>query len=276
MKTLSSVNKIQGVLDRLTRKWWLYILFLLLFFLPSYAERSYDPRQSSGLVGEVLSNPIINTFPILGPISKLIPVILITALFISGNKARRLFNIYVAVLYLAIALFQNSAITESHGLVVLTGNLMLILVVSLVWMWEVAAERNDFSPRKIPLWKWWVAPVVLLPLLAPVNSTSLSPDFNLAGMLTNSSGLTYCFMTPVILAVLSLFHPTVNQPVLRVSSFVGILFGAINMLMWFVMEPWGWWMGVLHIPLVVLSIFTFVFSHRNNKRESSLAIDGAA
>jgi hypothetical protein len=274
MNTQSRVNKIQGVLDRLTRKWWLYILFLLLFFLPSYAEQSYDPRQSSDLVGEVLSNPIINTSPILGPVAKLIPIILIAAVFISGNKARRLFNFYVAILYIAIALFQNSAITESHGLVVLTGNLMLILVVSLVWIWEVAAERNDFSTRKIPLWKWWVAPVVLLPFLAPVNSTSLSPDFNLAGMLTNSSGLTYCFMTPVILAVLSLFHPTVNLPVLRVSSYVGILFGAINMLMWFVMEPLGWWMGVLHIPLVVLSIYTFMLSLRINKRESSFAING--
>ena len=275
MKTQSIENRIQRFLDRLTRKWWLYILFLLLFFLPSYAERSYDPRQSSDLVGEVLSNPIINTFPILGPIAKLIPVILIATVYISGNKTRWLFNIYVAILYLAIALFQNSAITKSHGLVVLTGNVILILVVSLVWMWEVAAERNDFSPRKFPLWKWWVAPVVLLSFLAPVNSTSLSPDFNLAGMLTNSSGLTYCFMTPVILAVLSLFHPTVNLPVLRVSSFVGILFGAINLLMWFVMEPLGWWMGLLHIPLVVLSIYTFAVSHRINKRESSLAIDSA-
>jgi len=275
MKTLSRVNKIQGFLDRLTRKWWLYILFLLLFFLPSYAERSYDLRQSSDLVGEVLSNPIINTHQILGPIAKLIPVFLIPAVFITGNKARRLFNIYVAILYLVIALFQNSAITESHGLVVLTGNLILILVVSLVWMWEVAAERNDFSPRKLPLWKWWVAPVVLLPFLAPVNSTSLSPDFNLVRMLSNSSGLTFCFMTPVILAVLSLFHPTVNLPVLRVSSFVGIMFGAINMLMWFVMKPWGWWMGVLHIPLVVVLLYTFVLSHRMNKRGSSLAIDGS-
>lgn len=274
MKTQSRVNKIQGVLDRLTRKWWLYILFLLLFFLPSYAERSYDPRQSSDLVREVLSNPIINTYPILNPIAKIIPVIIIAAVFMSGNKARRLFNIYVAVLYLIIAFFQNSAITASHGLVILTGNLILILVVSLAWMWEVAAERNDFSPRKLPLWKWWVAPVVLLPFLAPVNSTSLSPDFNLSGMLANSSGLTYCFMTPVILAVLSLFHPTVNPAGLRISSFVGILFGAINMLTWFVFQPQGWWMGVLHIPLVVLSLYTFTLSQRMNKGETSLAIDG--
>lgn len=275
MNTRSRVNKIQGALDRLTRKWWLYILLMLLFFLPSYAERSFDPRQSSDLVGEVLSNPIINTNPILGPIAKLIPVVLIAAIFLSGNRARRLFNSFVALLTLAIALFQNSAITKGHGLVVLTGNLILILVVSFAWMWEVAAERNDFSPRKFPLWKWWVAPVTLLPFLAPVNSISLSPDFNLAGMLTNSSGLTYCFITPVVLAVLSLFHPTVNLPVLRISSFIGILFGAINMLMWFVMEPLGWWMGILHIPLVILSLYTFVLSHRIGKSESSLAIDSA-
>ena len=77
-------------------------------------------------------------------------------------------------------------------------------------------------------------------------------------MLSNEAGLTCCMMTPVVLAVLTLFHPTVNLAVLRVSSFMGMLLGAVNMIVWFFVQPWGWWMGVMHIPLVVISVYGFV------------------
>lgn len=80
-------------------------------------------------------------------------------------------------------------------------------------------------------------------------------------LLTNEAGLTFCMMTPVVLAVLTLFHPTINPAVLRVSSFAGVLLGTANMIVWFAVESWGWWMGVLHIPLVVLSIYAFVIAH---------------
>ena len=33
------------------------------------------------------------------------------------------------------------------------------------------------------------------------------------------------------------------------------------MIVWFAVQPWGWWMGVLHIPLVVISIYAFVLAH---------------
>jgi hypothetical protein len=68
-------------------------------------------------------------------------------------------------------------------------------------------------------------------------------------------------LTPVVLAVLTLFFPTVNPVVLRILSFVGILIGGVNMIVWFVMETWGWWIGVLHLPLVVLSMYAFVLAH---------------
>jgi hypothetical protein len=268
MGSQPKIVRLQEKLDRITKKWWLYLLLLLVFFFPTYAQRSYDPRQSTELIGQVLSAPLITTYSVLNPIAKIIPVVLIGGLFLYGNKVRRAFNIYVAVLYLALSLFQSSAVTKSHGLVILTGNLVLVLVVALVWMWEVVAERNSFAPRKRPLWKWWVAPLVVLPFLAPVNPSTLSPDFSLAGLLTNEAGLIYCMMSPVFLAVLILFHPTVNLAVLRVSGFAGMLFGVVNMIMWFVLEPWGWWMGVLHIPLVVLSVYAFVISLVGPERES--------
>jgi hypothetical protein len=258
---MSTKSRIQEALDKLTTKWWLYILFLLLFFLPSYAEKSYDPRQSVNLISQVLSAPLINTFPVLMPLAKVIPAVLIVGLWVFGNKLRRAFNIYVALLYLALALLQTSAFTDTYGLVVITGNLALILIVSLFWGWEAVAEKNNFSVINHPLWKWWVAPLAVVSFLAPVDTSTMTPNFNLVSLLTNEAGLTYCMMTPVVLAVLVLYHPEANPAVLRISSFVGILFGAVNMVVWFVVESWGWWMGVLHLPLVIISVYGFVLAH---------------
>jgi hypothetical protein len=261
MSTRSRQESFQGLLEGLTKKWWLYLLLFLLFFIPSQAERGIDPRDSIDLIRQVLSNPLIYTYPLLMPIAKAIPVVLIGGLLVLGNRMRRAFNLYVALLYLALAIFQTIAITERYGLAVITGNLALVLVVAFAWMWEVVVEKNDFSPRRRRWWQWWVVPVGAMALLAPVDAGTMTADFGLLQMLSNEAGLTCCMMTPVILAVLILFYPTVNAVVLRVSSFMGLLLGAVNMIVWFVVEPWGWWMGIMHIPLLVISLYGFVLGH---------------
>lgn len=272
MSTQPKKQRIQGRLDAVTKKWWPYPLLMLLFFIPTYATRSYDPRQSVDLIGQVLAAPLIFAFPVLMPIAKIVIVVLSVGVLVYGNKLRRAFNVYAAALYLALALFQTAAVTDTYGLVVISGNMALILVVALVWVWEVVAERNDFRARKRPLWRWWVAPLAVVSLLSPVDTSTMSPDFSLVRLLTNEAGLTFCMMTPVVLAVLTLFHPTVNPAVLRISSFAGVLLGVVNMIVWFAMQSWGWWMGVLHIPLVVISIYAFALAHVKMAGESSSTI----
>jgi hypothetical protein len=251
-------EKIRVRLDRVTRKWWWYLFLVLLFFIPPSAAQGYRSGSSMDLIEEVLSDPLIYAYPVLMPIAKVIAAVLVVAVIILGNRMRRVFNGYVALLYIALACLQSTALTDQYGLVILSGNLALILVVALLWVWELFAERNDFAPRERPLWKWWVAPLALLALLGPVDASTMTPDFRLARLLTSESGLTYCMMTPVILAVATLYHPTVNLPLVRVSGFVGIVFGVMNLVTWFILEPWGWWMGVLHIPLLTISTYAFV------------------
>lgn len=216
---------------------------------------------------QALSNPLIYSIPILFPIAKAIPVLLIVGLIILGNRTRRAFNIYTALLFLAVAISQNSGQTETYGLVITFGNLIMVLFIALVWILEIFAERNDFEPRRIPLWRWWVVPIATFVLLAPVDSSTLSPDFNPVRLLTSESGLTNCMMIPVILAILTLYYPTVNLSVLRIMSFIGIYFGIMNVVTWFFILSYGWWMGVLHVPLVTLSIYAFVLGHLKIEQE---------
>jgi len=265
MRAQPRTASIQASLDTVTKKWWLYLLLLLLFFVPTYASKSYDPEKSIDLIGQVLSAPLIYGLPILMPVAKLVPLALAVGVLLYGNRMRRPFNVYVAVLYLALAFLQTSAVTDTYGLVVISGNLALVLIVAVLWVWEVVAEKNDFKSVRRPKWRWWVAPLAAISLLAPVDATTMSPDFAPLRLITNEAGLTYCMMTPVVLAVLTLFHPSVNPAVLRVSSFAGMLLGAVNMIVWFGLESWGWWMGVMHIPLVLISVYAFALSHASTE-----------
>jgi hypothetical protein len=255
-------------MDRLTKKWWFYLLLLSPIFIRPYASQPYDPRQTMDVIMQALSKPLIYRFPILFPISKAIPLILIIGLFVFGNRMRRAFNLYAGLLFLTIAIFQNAGQTEAYGLVVCTGNLILILGLALSWLWEVFAGQNDFEPRKHPLWRWWSVPLAAFALLAPIDSITLAPDFRLTRLLTSESGLTGCMMIAVILSVLILYFPTVNLALLRIMSFVGIYFGIINVVIWFVVNPSGWWMGVLHIPLLTISVYAFILGLRKTENRS--------
>ncbi len=64
-------------LDGLTRRWWFFVLMAMLFFVPSYSARPYDPRVTSDLVTAVLSQPLISTWSRLFPAFKIAPMLLI-------------------------------------------------------------------------------------------------------------------------------------------------------------------------------------------------------
>ncbi len=273
-----ALDKIQAALDRLTRRWWFYVLLLVVFFLPLSAEKSYDPRQTSAVIAEVMPNGIIYSLPVLWPAFKVIPLLLLAALVFLRQRVARVFAIYVALLSVLLPFGQSIAHTPHYGLVIMWGNLVLYLVVALFWAWEAAAGRNDFSAVR-PNWRrFWVAPLAALAFWFPANTAGPvpRPDFSPLLLLANEAGLTYCLITPVFLAVLVLAHPRVNRPVMRAAAFAGLLTGLMNVLQWFILMPAAWWMGVLHLPLVLISAFALVLAGRGESREARLKIaDGA-
>jgi hypothetical protein len=89
------LEKAQGKLEIITRKWWLYLSLLLPILAGTYSSKDYDVRQSMDVIMDSLANPFIYRFPILFPIAKIVPIILIGGLMILGNRLRRAFNIYI-------------------------------------------------------------------------------------------------------------------------------------------------------------------------------------
>jgi len=59
-------------------------------------------------------------------------------------------------------------------------------------------------------------------------------------------------MTPVFLFFLVLFYPNVDDFTFKVTAFNGLLYGLLNLIHFF--NPDMVWMGVMHIPLLVIPI----------------------
>ncbi len=252
-------NKIESITEYLTKKWWFYLLILLLFFIPSYSVKPVNPQETSMLIVEVLKNPFIHTFEIAYPIIKALFILLLILLIILKEKISYLFTAYITILLFIISIFQNMGTTETYGFSVIIGNILIQMIVVIFMILEFCIRKNKYSTGARPLWKWWVVPFALLAFWMPMGANG-EPNFNLLHFFTNESILTYCMLTPIIIAILTIYFPNVNIPALRVMSYIGLLFGIMNMLTWFVLDPSMWWVGVLHIPLFIISIYGFVLT----------------
>ena len=239
-------------------------LFILIGTItPPIVTKGFDTSKIGEIISYILQNALIKFCSPLYPVFKIIPIILIFALILFGNRIGRIFSLYGGITYLLFAFLQGIAITDKYGFGVVTGNFILMILVAIFWFWEASVNKNDFTLQKSPLIRYWVVPLAFLAFWYPVNPKSMRPDFNLACLFTNSAGLAFCTMTPVYLGILTLYYPKVNIPTLRVTSLLGIIIGFWNMVGNFLIEPnILWWNGVLHLPLVFISIYAFILSFR--------------
>jgi len=258
-----SVEKNRGKLESVTRRWWFILLFILLQFVPAYASKGYDPSKMGEIIGYILGHSMVSSVGFLYPVFKVIPILLVLSIVFFGSRATRWFSVYVGVSYVLFAFLQSIAITEKYGLSIVTSNLVMFLIVAVFWFWEAVVQRNDFALQKLSMWKYWVVPFAFMAFWYPANPLTLMPDFNPVYLLTNGAGLAFCMMTPVYLAILTFYYPRVNVAAFRVTSIAGTIIGFYNVLVDFFMVPSVlWWNGVLHIPLITISIYGLILSFR--------------
>ena len=265
------VQQSRGKIESITRKWWFFLLFVLFQFLPAYVQKGYDPSKWGEFIGHTLEHAFASSVEWLYPVFKVVPIILVISIIFLANRATRWFDAYVGISYVLFAFLGSIAVTEQHGLAIITGNFVAFLIIAALWFWDMFAQKNDFTPQQRPLWKYWVVPLAFLAFWTPMSmpySPMNPPDFNPIYLFINGAGLAYCMMTPVFLAILTLYYPKINMAILRVTSIEGILIGAINIYMNFFTDfSLYWWNGMLHIPLITISIYGLILSLKRAKNE---------
>jgi hypothetical protein len=226
---------------------------LICSFLPVFAELPFPQQDSSLVIKEVLMKTSVE-YLWLSPIIHVITVVLLVALYLYGSRVGRVADAFFAILFLFIAFSNHIAVTDTYGLAVMTGNLIPILIVGLLWVWEVYRPQNNYVFKRLPAWRYWVLPFAFLAFWSPIDA-QLNPDFNPLLLLSSSFGVMYCPTTPVIIAILTLIYPGVNKIVLRVTSFAGLIMGLFNVLSFFIMPGYTLWNLVLHTPLIFISLY---------------------
>jgi hypothetical protein len=254
---------------QLTERRWFYpvvfFLLLILSMLPPITEVPYDSRDTQDVIMRILMVSI-EPYKAWGWVFHVATLALIALVALIDKKGKqsdslrqgiagRAVAAYFGVNYLIIAALQTNAVTEAYGFAVQTGALIAEVLLGLLWLWVAWRNKLRASFEGVPRWRWVLLPLALLVFWSPISieGSRVVPNFDPLLLLTSPDyGLTYCFMTPVFLFFLILFYPHLDTFAFRVTAFNGLIYGLLNLMHWF--NPDMVWMGVMHIPLLVIPL----------------------
>ena len=235
-----------------------YIFLFIINILPLITEKPYQPQDTQDVIINLL---MVATLPYqaYGPVFHIATLLIVFAILWKPGRLGRLMAGYIGVNYFIIAAAQTMGQTEKYGFVIHLSALLTMLILGIMWL--IVAFRNDIQAmfKKPTLLEYGLIALALLAFWGPYTEVdgTIRPHFNLLLLLTGSDyGLTFCFTTPVFLLGLIFTYPNVNQFAYRITAFSGLLYGLFNLTHWF--NPATQWMGFLHLPLLVISIYALI------------------
>ncbi len=244
--------------QNLTQRKWFYPLvygaLIVLSMLPPITQGPYDSRHTPDVILSILTASL-TPYQAWGWVFHVATVALIALAIFQPQVAGRVTAAYFGLNYLLIAALQTNAVTEQYGFAIQTGALVATALLGILWLWVARRDKLQASYQTVPTWRWILLPLALLVFWAPVwlEGDRVVPNFDPLLLLTSPDyGLAYCFMTPVFLFLLILFYPRVDEFALRVTAFNGLVYGLYNLTHW--INPATVWMGVMHIPLLVIPL----------------------
>jgi hypothetical protein len=258
-----------------SRRWFYPVIFALLLIiamLPPVTQVPYDQRNTQDVIINILMVPIL-PYRSWGWVFHVATLAVVVLAVFRPQVAGRVMAAYFGVNYLLIAALQTNAVTERYGFAVQTGALVATALLGVLWLRVAWRDGLRASFEDVPAWRWSLLPLALLVFWSPValEGDMVVPNFDPWLLLTSADyGLTYCFVTPVFLFLLILFYPGVDTFAFRVTAFNGLMYGLLNLTHWF--NPDLVWMGVMHIPLLVIPLVALVLSLQEpNEPRQSLA-----
>ncbi|HWQ82935.1 MAG TPA: hypothetical protein VN363_00120 [Anaerolineales bacterium] len=247
-----------------SRKWFYPLVYFFLFLisaLPPYTALPYDPRDTQGVIASILEVSI-RPYQAWGWVFHVGTLAVILLIVILPKNSGRVVSAYFGLNYLVVAALQTHAVTEKYGFALQSGALVGFALLGALWLWVAWRGKLEASFRDVPAWRYLLLPLALLVFWAPlrVEGATFLPNFDPRLLLTSADyGLAYCFLTPVFLFLLILFYPRVDGFAFRVTAFNALLYGLFNLALW--RSPDTLWMGVLHLPLLVMSVTALWMSH---------------
>ena len=247
--------------------WWFKVVLALIVFIPPYAQIPFSPENTTAVIASVMGHPLITSIGWVAPLAKwVLLAVVVVSLIMTNESAEKVMLGYYIVVLIIVGLFQNMSFTTAYGFVWLIGNTVVQFIVVAYCLYDLINRKTVIKQFRSK-GRLWIIPLMVFAFLMPygVNDAGhVYPAFTIS-VLFNEAGVIYCMITPVLLGMLILFSDGVHPPTLSVISYVGLVFGILNIVTWFGIRPESWWMGVLHLPLLAISIFGLVLSGKAKK-----------
>ena len=241
-------------MEKIIYKKWFKILLVLIMFCPLITEQKYNSQYTTDVIASVLEHPYINNIGICLIIAKIILLVICLLPLLMKEKSCKYILGYYGVILLFVGLFQNMSNTE-YGFTFIIGNMIVQYIVSICCFNDVIKSKSKISKEDLNKKALWIIPLMILAFLMPyiIENNKIIPS--ISTIFTNEAGVTYCMITPVIIGMLILFSKNIDKATINIISFVGLSFGIFNMMTWFGFNIKDWWMGILHLPLLIISIY---------------------
>jgi hypothetical protein len=242
-------------------KWFyplIYLAIILINIIPSYSEVPYPPQNTQDVIINLL---MVATQPYraYAPVFHIATLLIAFGLLWKPARMGRLVAGYMGINFLIIGLVQSMGNTEKYGFVVHIAALATMLLLGITWLVVALRGQLRLTRRRLSLPEYVLLLLAVLAFWGPYRVVNgvISPDFDPRLLLASTDyGLTFCFTTPVFLLGLILFRAQGSQFAYRITAFSGLLYGLFNLTHWF--NPDTWWMGFLHLPLLIISAYALL------------------
>lgn len=250
-------------LETFTSKWYFFVLLLLAqFIIMPFATRNFNPQQMGQIITVTLDNAPQTHLGNFNIVFQALSVIMILLVVVMKNNVGRIFSGYVALSYLIFAIIQNIAITELYGFSIVTVNVLMFLFVAYAWIREAFRPENSYSFSNLSRRHCWMILLSLFAFYCPFDMQG-QLDFNPIHFMTRNTASAFCMTTPLFLTIMTLNLPNVNIATYRITAIIGFIIGIYNMAPF--ADSQTVWVGFLHLPLLLISLYCIVVSYKSTK-----------
>ena len=241
--------------------WWFFLILVLSTgLLIPVATNNFSFEAIGEIITHTLGNAWINRISFLSPVFQILALVFFALILFGKGRFDKWFTTYAGSSYLFFAVIQNVSITETYGVSIVTSNVVLMGLVAFVWLRDLSRGHNRYSFKRLNGKNAWLVAVSVFCFWWPLNPVTIQPDFNPVYLFTSTSAMAFCPMTPIFLAVLILSEPGIDPLCYRVTAMAGTIIGLLNMGSF--ANPFTFWLGVYHLPLLVVSIYALIRSSR--------------
>ena len=237
----------------------LFIILSLLNLKP-VCDSTIDKEDWPEVFPAVFNNPYTLSYSQYFLFMKIVWVL---ALVLGMAGYNRVFCTFGVITCFFIGTYGYMADIEDWDFVWIISNGVAIYLLGFYFIYEIYTQENKLSWSTMK--KGRLIFVLLIPLLVwnPVSFKEGIWDFSFNQLLSNESGVTFCYVAASLLIVLLLFYPHVNKHLFGILTFSTSLIGVMAIIVFGYQKKLP--LVTMHIPVILVTLYSYYLYFYGNE-----------